>query len=251
MWKNVQIAAIFASILTGFGGSGSWAAEIIKPRAVVELFTSQGCSSCPPADEILGKLAEEGEVLALGWHVDYWDYLGWKDKFANATHTERQKFYARSFQEPQVYTPQAIINGLSHTVGSRESEIRDLVSGKIGVGSGQLPVTINAAVSENVLSIDVPISTEASGATLWLVYFNNQSDVYISHGENRGRTITYHNIVGKMEMLGMMKPEGLSVELPVSEMKRQGYDSCGLLLQTTDPQGYPGKIVGAAIISDL
>ncbi len=189
-------------------------------------------------------------MLALSWHVDYWDYLGWKDKFASASNTERQRRYARSLKERNIYTPQAIINGQSHVVGSRESNIRALLDTQNASGNG-LTVPINAAVVGDSLAIDIPASSSSDNATLWLVYFNNSNEVAIGKGENRGRTIVYHNVVRDLQMLGMVKTSGLKVELPVSEMKRQGFESCGLLLQTVDSEGNPGRIVGAAIISDL
>ena len=96
MLAKFSFFSVVMLVFFGIGQFSTHAAEIIKPRGVVELFTSQGCSSCPPADKILGKLAIERDVLALGWHVDYWDYLGWKDSFADPSHTERQRRYGQT-----------------------------------------------------------------------------------------------------------------------------------------------------------
>ncbi|MCX7303033.1 MAG: DUF1223 domain-containing protein [Hyphomicrobiales bacterium] len=101
-----------------------FAGDILKPKGVVELFTSQGCNSCPPADKVLAELAEKGEVVALGYHVDYWDYLGWKDTLATPENTERQHLYGKAFQERSVYTPQAVINGRLHVNGARREAVR-------------------------------------------------------------------------------------------------------------------------------
>ena len=245
-----NISTLLTLVFLGLGQFSVSAVEIIKPKGVVELFTSQGCSSCPPADAVLGKLAKERDVLVLGWHVDYWDYLGWKDSFASPANTERQRRYARSLKERNIYTPQAIINGQSHVVGSRERNIRKLLDKQSASGEG-LTVPINAFVVGDSLAIDIPASSASNNATLWLVYFNNSSEVAIGRGENSGRSIVYHNVVRDMQMLGMVKTGALKVELPMSEMKRQGFESCGLLLQTVDREGNPGRIVGAAIVSDL
>lgn len=245
---RIHIFTLLTLVFVGLGQVS--ATEIIKPKGVVELFTSQGCSSCPPADKILGKLAKERDVLALSWHVDYWDYLGWKDSFASQFNTERQRRYAKSLKERNIYTPQAVINGQSHVVGSRENNIRSMIDQQSSSGSG-LTVPINASVVGDSLAIDIPASSASDKATLWLVYYNNSNEVAIGRGENSGRTIVYHNVVRDLQMLGMVKAGGLKVELPVSEMKRQGFESCGLLLQTVDGEGNPGRIIGAAIISDL
>src|SRR5579864_4014381 len=98
-------------------------AAAAEPRAVVELFTSQGCSSCPPADKIIGELAKDPSVIALSMPIDYWDYLGWKDTLADARFSARQKAYSRMRGDRDVYTPQAIVNGSAHVVGSDRAGI--------------------------------------------------------------------------------------------------------------------------------
>ena len=227
-----------------------WAVDVIKPKGVVELFTSQGCSSCPPADKVLAEFAREREVLALSWHVDYWDYLGWKDKFASTGNTERQYRYARSLGERNVYTPQAIVNGRAHVIGSKGNQIRNMVDHFNATGSG-LVVPIFAQANSDSISVKVPSGEAATGATLWLVYFNNQERVSILRGENTGREITYHNTVHDIQMIGMVKNTGLEMDLPAGEMKRSGYDSCALIVQATDSSGNPGPIVGAVILAGL
>ena len=98
-----------------------------KPVVVVELFTSQGCSSCPPADALLDRLSSRNNVLALSLHVDYWDYIGWKDKFASPAHTARQQAYARAAGRRSVYTPQMIINGLDDVAGTAPMDVADMI----------------------------------------------------------------------------------------------------------------------------
>ncbi len=234
--------------LAGIFSAG--AAEVKTPRGVVELFTSQGCSSCPAADKIIGKFAKDDEILGLSWHVNYWDYLGWKDKFATKETTDRQYRYAKALQEPQVYTPQAIVNGRSHLVGSREAKIIDRVEAYEDTEYG-LAVPIHTEFTGNSMKVSVPAHDLAEDTTLWMIYFNKSHSVKISHGENGGKTLTYSNVVHDMQALGMVKANGLAMEFPIAEMRRQGFDACALILQSVDRAGNPMPIVGAVVISDL
>ncbi len=226
--------------------TGAMAAD--QPRAVVELFTSQGCSSCPAADKILSRYAEEGDVLALSFHVDYWNYLGWKDTFSKAEFTERQQRYAASFQRRGIYTPQAVVNGRNHAVGSRKGQIEGLINQYIDRGQG-LTVALNTSRDDEKVRIST--SEPAGNATLWVVYYDKKKRVAIKRGENRGRTITYHNVVGDVSMMGMMKEGKLDITLPIEEMRRKGYDACAVVLQQTTAFGTPGAILGATVIGDL
>ena len=219
-----------------------------QPRAVVELFTSQGCSSCPAADKILARYAEKGDVLALSFHVDYWNYLGWTDTFSKAEFTERQQRYAASFQRRGIYTPQAVVNGRDHAVGSRKSQIEGLINTYIKNGEG-LTVALNTSRDDDKVRISTDEPT--GNATLWVVYYDKQKEVAIKRGENRGRTITYHNVVRDVAMMGMMKEGKLDITLPLEEMGRKGFDACALVLQQTTKLGTPGPILGATIIDNL
>ncbi|MCG6858426.1 MAG: DUF1223 domain-containing protein [Salaquimonas sp.] len=246
---GVTVVAIAFHLATG-PSNPAGAAEVHQARGVVELFTSQGCSSCPPADRLLGEISKSDDVLALGWHVDYWDYLGWKDTFGNPANTSRQRAYARSFGERQVYTPQAVINGRIHVVGSRRSAVLDSVEEFAGSSNG-LTVPIKAVAADGMLKVNIPLTPQASGATLWMVYYNDRKDVDVKRGENRGKKLTYTNIVSDMEMIGMVKDQALQTEFHLADMQRRGYDSCALILQKTTDTGTPGPIVGAAFIRDI
>lgn len=219
-----------------------------QPIAVVEMFTSQGCSSCPAADKILAEYAKRKDVLALSFHVDYWNYLGWQDTFSKADFTERQRRYAASFRRHGVYTPQAVINGRDHAVGSRKRDIEAMIKGYVRDGKS-LTVAVNTTRDRE----KVRVTTDAASgdATLWVVYYDKQRSVKIDRGENRGRTITYHNVVRDVSMLGMMKQGKLDVTLPLEEMKRKGFESCAIVLQQNTAAGTPGPILGAAVIEDL
>jgi len=245
--RNVALAG--GLLIAGSLGflSPSQAAEK-QLRAVVELFTSQGCSSCPAADKILANYAKQGDVLALSFHVDYWNYLGWKDTFSKPEFTNRQQRYAVSFQRRGVYTPQAVVNGRDHAVGSRKQEIEGLIQDYVSKGKG-----LSIALDTERDSDKIRISTNATfgNATLWVVYYDKERKVAIKRGENRGRTITYHNVVRDVEMMGMMKEGKMEIMLPLEEMRRKGYESCAILLQETTAAGTPGAILGATIVGDI
>lgn len=224
---------------------------IYSPKSVIELFTSQGCASCPPADEIMAGYEDNKDILTLSWHVDYWNYLGWKDTFSKAEFTERQRRYATSMQERQIYTPQAIVNGRDHTVGSRKDKIENLMKGFQNKGQG-LTVPIDVKITGDQMQIRVNTTTALKNdPTLYIVYFNRSTKVTIKRGENRGKTITYRNIVRDTQMLGMLKSGSISVDLPISELKRSGFDACAIILQEMTKDGTPGAIIGATVINDL
>ena len=222
-----------------------------KPLVVVELFTSQGCSSCPPADQLIGELSKRSDVLALTEAVDYWDYLGWKDENARPAHTERQQNYARMRGDRRIYTPQMVINGRTHVVGSHgiavEAEMKRLSQGK-----GALSVPIEASSKNGVLSIkvdaDPEMASKGKGGTLYMVSYKREVSVAIKRGENRGRAVTYHNVVTDMRPIGMWYGKALNIELPLKEMQKQGHEGCALLLQA-DVDGLPGPIYGATMLA--
>ena len=253
--KTIVFSGLFSGALLAASVSFNTAnAEtIFKPKAVVELFTSQGCSSCPPADKVLGALVDEGDVLALSLPVDYWDYLGWPDTLGKAEHSERQRNYARGRKDRNVYTPQAVINGMVHVVGSRRPAIDSTISSmKSELGQEtSLPVDINLVKGSTTLSIEVgsgdPVAEET---TLWLIFYDSEHEVAIERGENRGETITYHNVVRSMRAIGMWKGDKMEVSLPLSEMSKNGQDNCAVILQSSS-NGHPGRILGAARISGL
>ncbi len=253
MSASVQIRKAACFALAGFCAmvaSGPAAAiKLQKPKAVVELFTSQGCHSCPPADRIIDTFAEKNDILGLSMHVNYWDYLGWKDSFASEEITKRQYSYGRGFGEGQVYTPQAVVNGRSHVIGSDEGKIRALVDSYQDNGEG-LTVPIEVAVNEGKLNIGVSPGHIGKQATLFFVFFNRKHEVEIKRGENGGKKLVYANVVHEMQPIAVVENKGFQMNYPVTEIKRDGYESCAIILQTHDKNGNPGPILGAAVISD-
>lgn len=247
--KTLAFTALTASSLFSFSVS-SHAVEFTKPKAVIELFTSQGCSSCPPADAALKQINSAHEVLGLAMHVDYWDRLGWKDTFASPEYTERQYRYAHSLRERQVYTPQAIINGRTHIVGSRKQDILDTVEKFDHTNKGMI-VPVNLEQIGKIIRVSIPKTEPGRDATLYAFYFNPLEEVEITRGENAGRKLQYSNIVGKVEMIGMAGPNGMQAEFSIADMKQKGYEGCALVLQSKTSDGSPGPILGASVISDL
>ena len=173
---------------------------------VVELFTSQGCSSCPPADALLGELASRDDVLPLALHVDYWDYIGWKDIFADPSNTTRQKDYARAAGARSVYTPQMVVGGRDHVVGYKPMKLAMLID-----KHGEAPASITATARKSGARIEVTLNGTAPGAgnvDVILVRYLPARTVEIRRGENAGHTLTYHNIVAEMRRIGRWNGRG-------------------------------------------
>ncbi|GAB4228795.1 MAG: DUF1223 domain-containing protein [Methyloligellaceae bacterium] len=216
------------------------------PPNVIELFTSQGCSSCPPADELLGKLAERKGSIALTFPVDYWDYLGWKDTLASPAYSKRQRDYARARGDGQVYTPQAVINGVEHAVGSREADIERLIEKSRRTLAGlRIPLRVWTEGDELRIEVgDAPAGTRVRPATIWLALVKKSETVKIERGENRGRTITYHHVVRDLTPVGHWTGKSLTLRLPKHHLQSTGNDGCTVLLQ----QDAAGPILAAAAL---
>jgi len=215
--------------------SGSVASPV-----VVELFTSQGCSSCPPADALVEELATDQDLLVLSLPVTYWDYLGWKDTLAREAHTKRQHAYARKRGTGQVYTPQIIIDGDDHVVGSRRSDVLHLIKTRQAQKRDE-HLNIEFDGANNQVTISATAATAAKDADIILVAFDFSRSVKIGRGENHGRTITYTNVVKDMTVIGSYK--GSAVTLPLKiPAPEQGY---ALLIQDHKS----GHIIGAAHLS--
>ena len=167
---------------------------------VLELFTSEGCSSCPPADELLQEFAKRDDVIALALHVDYWDYLGWKDEHAQPAFTKRQQNYAYVGKRRTIFTPELIVQGQSSVAGHSKSHIQASIAAH--QESPKL-ATISIEKSANGFSVNIaPVGQSAPAADLLLVGFLPDASVAIKRGENAGETILYTNIVGNVSAIG-------------------------------------------------
>ena len=236
--------ATTAVFLAGLVAGGMSTQANAGATAVVELFTSQGCSSCPPADKLFNTLADRTDILTLSFNVDYWDYLGWKDTLASPDNSQRQRNYAAARGDGQVYTPQAVIDGMTHVTGSNESAIDAAID-----SAGPLKVPIALASTGDSVTVNIGAAPGMPHATLWLVMYDRAITVPVRRGENTGKTITYANVVKKLRPIAMWKGEPMSVDLPKSEMTQAKAGRCAVLLQTEAAGGLPGPILGAATIN--
>jgi hypothetical protein len=214
-------------------------------KGVVELFTSQGCASCPPADEALRKLIQKGDVVGLSYHVDYWNYLGWADSLASKENTERQYGYARALGRNNVYTPQAVVNGRDHVKGADVQAIYGRLDAFTRAGEG-LSVPVKASRVADEIAIDIG---EGKGkADVVVAYFNREQVVDVQKGENQGKKISYWHSVYDVQTVGMWDGKSMSVKLPASILSKAKNGGCAVLLQTSDAQGNPAAIVGASVL---
>jgi hypothetical protein len=232
------IASVVAASVT--------AARAGEPRALLELFTSQGCSSCPPADRLVGQLATDPSLIALSVPIDYWDYLGWRDTLANPAHSARQRAYARARGDGQVYTPQIVVNGAADALGSDRAEIERAITQtdrKTGVMSLPVALTVNNS------TLDVSVSAAdhlPAGAEVWLCPIAKSVPVAIGRGENRGHTVTYHNVVRNWVKLGTLSAAPSNWSVPMAQIKSQGIDAAAVIVQEGSHER-PGIILGAAL----
>jgi hypothetical protein len=193
-------AAIAFAATIGLAGP-VWAQQ---SPIVVELYTSQGCAACPPADDLLNQMAQHDEILPLALHVDYWDYIGWADTFGQAAFSERQKSYARNMGRKSVYTPQMIIGGLDDVQGNAAMQVMGLVAEHRmnPFGAGNVTVEI-AKRADGGVTITAQAQNLLEFATdVQLVHFLDEATVEIHSGENAGRHMTYRNIVTDWSVLG-------------------------------------------------
>ncbi len=242
-----QSIAAIAFILSALLGTGLSSAGNADRPVVVELFTSQGCSSCPPADAYLGDLAARDDVIALTFAVDYWDYLGWKDTFANPEFSLRQRDYAQRRGDRQVYTPQMVIDGRVHAVGSRRAQVEAAIQQvRESAADEWIDVGIHARGDALVVHAPGTAGSDDRMATLWLAFFTRKESVSIRRGENGGRKIEYHNVVRKLMPIGKWSGKPVEISLPKTDIVSQGYDGCAVFLQMNGT----GPIIGSAAIDD-
>ena len=226
----------------GAGTLMSAAAARAETRGVVELFTSQGCSSCPPADKLMGELIHDPSLVAFSLPVDYWDSLGWKDTLADPRNSARQRAYALRRGDRQVYTPQIVINGGEHVVGSDKAAVqRALVSAREG-----LPVPVTVAVNGGNLSVTLPAGKGAG--EVWVYALAKDVPVAVGRGENRGRTVTYHNVARRWQKLGDWSGQAAHWSVPLAQLAGGGADTAAVLLQSGTADN-PGAMLGAAVAS--
>jgi hypothetical protein len=218
-----------------------------KRPVIVELYTSQGCASCVPADALLAKLTKRPDVIPMSLSVTYWDMLGWKDTLASEAYTRRQKVYAEAMGHSAVYTPQIIVDGTSDIVGSREQSVIAAIDTHARESDGEnVSVALHETPDELHIAVGSASDRAKSSATVWMFHLRSAATVSIGGGENDGRTMTYRNVVGDLRAVGQWKGEPLAIDLPRSAMEGLPHDSVVVIVQSGG--GY-GKIVGAAMLS--
>jgi hypothetical protein len=216
-----------------------------EPRAVIELFTSQGCSSCPAADKLLGELAADPSLVPISVPIDYWDYLGWKDTLADPRNTARQKAYAHVRGDGQVYTPQVVVNGSLHVLGSDRAAIELAIAKSRKNGAMSLP-PVTLAVGDGRLDVAIPDAEGRAVAEVWLFGLVKAATISIGRGENKGRAITYHNVVRRWIKLGDWNGKRNSWSIPMQTLKGDGIDEAAVLVQSGTAEK-PKTILGATL----
>jgi len=216
-----------------------------NPRAgspvVVELYTSQGCSSCPPADKYMGELTKRRDVLGLTFHVDYWDYIGWKDPFARPENTVRQRQHSRNLGLRNIYTPQMVIQGAANAVGSDRMDVDRAISRTKKIA--QVPVNLIHR-KNGQLNISIPASAIKDSANIFLVAFDDKHSTAVKRGENGGRKLSHYNVVRDMKQIGTWTGQAVSLNVSVAGMATAGRNACAVLVQSEKT----GRILGAAQI---
>ncbi|MDH6262807.1 DUF1223 domain-containing protein [Bradyrhizobium sp. BR13661] len=220
------------------------------PRAVVELFTSQGCSSCPPADKVIGDLAKDPSIIALSMPIDYWDYLGWKDTLADSRFSARQRAYSRMRGDREIYTPQVVVNGAAHVIGSDRPGIENAID-KTDTSTGVMSVPVTMSIAGKQINVSVAASTEpaVSHGEVWICSIMKSVPIEISRGENRGQQITYHNVVRNLLKVGDWNGRQETWTVPIENLtSREGVDGAVVYVQDGSREK-PGPMLGAAYTS--
>jgi hypothetical protein len=245
-YRHITFAA--ALVCTSLTGQALISVASAEPRAVIELFTSQGCSSCPAADKLLAELAKDPSLLTMSLSVDYWDYLGWKDTLALHGHTVRQRAYADARGDRAVYTPQVVINGVVHVLGSDKAAIENAIA-QTRQSASTLSVPVTIAVADGKVSVKVPAADGRSGE-VWLCPLTGKVPVAIGRGENNGKTLTYNNVVRNWIKLGDWNGEAASFSVPVTDLPKgeaslADIDRVAVVVQS-GVRAKPGMMLGAA-----
>ncbi len=187
---------------------------------------------------MLGKLAREDGILGLSLHVDYWDYIGWKDMFASPAHGTRQRSYARRFKERYVYTPQMVVHGAFQGVGTRRSEISEYIEQARRLPS--VPVSLTREGGQ--VTATLPATAVSGKVDIYSVFFDRRHDVAIKRGENSGRKLTYTNVVRDLRRIGQWDGKKTRIDVPTHY---DGADACAIILQSA----HTGSIIGAAVLA--
>jgi hypothetical protein len=240
--RRLASASLVAGLLiASYGAAGA------EPKALLELFTSQGCSSCPAADKLLGELANDPSIVALSLPIDIWDYLGWKDTLALPGHSARQRAYARVRGDREVYTPQIVVNGSMHVLGSDRAAIEQVIEQTDrNAAIMSLPVLVAADSGDLTVSVKAIAGAPAAGE-VWLCPVAREIAVAIERGENRDHTLAYHNVVRGWRKLGDWSGADSTWRIPISEIETGDVDAAAVLVQE-GTRDKPGIILGVGFM---
>ncbi len=238
---------VLAGLLSVTNASAQVPGEsVAKTASVIELYTSQGCSSCPEADQLLNQLAQRPDVIALSFPVSYWDYLGWKDTLARPENTERQRNYAKILSDGEVYTPQAIVNGMRNCLGNSLADIESAVKTTNPlVGKEAAPLSVRLEGGKVIIDAgEAPPGSRHRNGKVWIATVLSSLTVQITRGENSGNVVTYTNVVRELTEAGEWRGAPASYAVPLNSLSKDG-DTLVVFLQT----GELGPIVGAASVA--
>ena len=237
--RMLRVCALAAPLMAagGIWGADRAAAQERSP-VVIELYTSQGCSSCPPADALMRDLAKRADVIALSLHVDYWDYIGWKDKFADPAFTARQRAYARQAKHRSIYTPQMIVGGSDHVVGTHAKDVAALIARH---GAKAPALSLSAARSGARMQVSAPALRAARPMVVQVVRYTPSASVKILRGENAGKTVDYANIVTEWSRVGEWDGRA-----PLMMDVKIGGDAPAVVIVQEVAKRGPGAILAAA-----
>ncbi|MTI18396.1 DUF1223 domain-containing protein [Rhodobacteraceae bacterium RKSG542] len=235
--RSLVMGAAAMAMVTGW----TPAANAEKAKAVVELFTSQGCSYCPAADDYFFEISQNPDLLTLAFHVDYWDYLGWKDTFGSREASDRQRGYAEARGDQAVYTPQMVLNGASQFTGNNQAAINTAIA-----EAKKLDVDVETSMKNDMLEVSVegldkPLDVMAD---VYFLQVMPVAEVKIARGENAGKTRRYTNIVKSVMPIGVWDGTKKVFQLPKSALDKSGKVSWVVLVQTMK-DGFPSTILGA------
>ncbi|MEL7216486.1 MAG: DUF1223 domain-containing protein [Pseudomonadota bacterium] len=234
----IRLIPVFALAVMLLAGPRAAVAQAEGKLVVVELFTSQGCMACPPADEFAAELDARGTVLPLSLHVDYWDYLGWRDVFASPAHTARQKAYAYAHGERSIYTPQMVVHGVDAAVGHDKARIEESIA---RAANSERVVRLTAVAEGDAIRVRIEPLQPGLRGVVHVVRFAPEREQVIRAGENQGRTLTYTNVVLDWMTIAQWMGEPAEFQMPLGPRAQD----TAVILQSSDL----GPVLAAARVS--
>ena len=238
--RLLSSALLSAAVAVSMGAAAAVAGNA-KPVTLVELYTSQGCSSCPPAERFSVELNARDDVVVLTLHVNYWDYIGWRDPFASEATTERQRAYGRRLARGMVYTPQMVIDGVHDEVGSDQRGVNRAIAEARKADRLRLDIEVTSDGNDGLL-VSLPGGRFDGAATVWLARFDAEQETSVTRGENTGRMLRTVNVVRDLRRIGSWTGAPVDFHLPASLLTagEGGRDGCAIIVQAEGP----GAVLG-------